>query len=668
MNYRNWPIAKQIGTLAFVLTILVFGILSSISYLTASSTLKEKAITAMEQQIHGVDDLLALQYESLLSLARRNADVFRAMYPGQFHKPENKTVRVLGIDTPALMHEKEQLNSSRSKVDRYANLTGGNATVFVRDGDDFLRIATSLKKADGSRALGTYLGTKHPGYQKLIQGQVYEGYAKLFGRDYMTVYRPVKDAQGSVIGILYIGFDISDSLVQLQQSVKQLRLEESGNYLLLRRADKVVVAHPSLAQGQTVTEAELDGLPLDELMNSEGVKGYHNSKGVEMIAYSATIPGWNWELIGQVKAAELNEESQTLLLINALVAVIGILVITALLSIVLVRTVKPLQTLQRHMENLGKGDFSNDLPKLDSRSENEVVRISNSVTEMTQGLKQLIQALQGSVQTLEYQAEQAQEVARLNGDEAQALMAQTDQIATAIEEMSTSIRDVANHAGESANQSQQVDEASRAGHQQLTQVVQGLETLSRQLSESHTAVEGVAKESEAINTITEVINGIAEQTNLLALNAAIEAARAGEQGRGFAVVADEVRTLASRTQASISEIGQTITSLQAKVKDTATRMDQSHQLGNRSAEQGEEANNQLTAIAQRIADLAVSVSSIASATEQQSAVADEVTRNLHQITDLAREGDIRATETVNSARELTELAAALKKQISIFRV
>lgn len=199
-------------------------------------------------------------------------------------------------------------------------------------------------------------------------------------------------------------------------------------------------------------------------------------------------------------------------------------------------------------------------------------------------------------------------------------------------------------------------------------MVQGLETLSRQLSESHTAVEGVAKESEAINTITEVINGIAEQTNLLALNAAIEAARAGEQGRGFAVVADEVRTLASRTQASISEIGQTITSLQAKVKDTATRMDQSHQLGNRSAEQGEEANNQLTAIAQRIADLAVSVSSIASATEQQSAVADEVTRNLHQITDLAREGDIRATETVNSARELTELAAALKKQISIFRV
>lgn len=104
-----------------------------------------------------------------------------------------------------------------------------------------------------------------------------------------------------MIGILYIGFDISDSLVQLQQSVKQLRLEESGNYLLLRRADKVVVAHPSLAQGQTVTEAELDGLPLDELMNSEGVKGYHNSKGVEMIATALPFPAGTGSLLVRSK-------------------------------------------------------------------------------------------------------------------------------------------------------------------------------------------------------------------------------------------------------------------------------------------------------------------------------------------------------------------------------
>jgi len=104
----------------------------------------------------------------------------------------------------------------------------------VRDGDDFMRVSTSLKKADGSRALGTFLGKTHPGYQALISGQEYEGYAKLFGKDYMTVYRPVKDVQGQVIGILYIGFDITSSLKQLQDAVNRLTLEESGRFLLVR--------------------------------------------------------------------------------------------------------------------------------------------------------------------------------------------------------------------------------------------------------------------------------------------------------------------------------------------------------------------------------------------------------------------------------------------------
>ncbi|EDQ00736.1 methyl-accepting chemotaxis protein [Shewanella benthica KT99] len=147
------------------------------------------------------------------------------MYPGQFSKPD-KTVKIFGKATPALKHEREQLNATKSKVDRYSNLTGGNATIFVRDGDDFMRISTSLKMADGKRALGTYLGKDHPGYQALLKGENYEGYANLFGNDYMTVYRPFTDVQGRVIGILYIGFDITDSLTQLRQTIMQLKIED----------------------------------------------------------------------------------------------------------------------------------------------------------------------------------------------------------------------------------------------------------------------------------------------------------------------------------------------------------------------------------------------------------------------------------------------------------
>lgn len=666
MNYKHWPIAKQIGALAFFLTLIIFSILSTLSYKAASNVLEDKGISAMKAEINALSSMLELQYDSLLQLARRNADVFKEMYPGQFSKP-NKTINVIGVSTPALLHEQEQINTSKSKVDRFANLTGGNATIFVRDGDDFVRIATSLKKADGSRALGTYLGKSHPGYQPLISGKDYEGYAKLFGKDYMTVYRPVKDTQGQVIGILYIGFEISAVLQQLQQAVNSLVLEETGHFILMHKVDNLLVAHPQFAAGERVTDAMLDGLSLSKAVQDNTDWRYTNSKNETMFAHSQTVNGWNWGLIGQVKVSELNEESMYLLKINAIVAMTGIALITALLSMVLIRTLKPLHVLQQHMETLGHGDFSRQLTASEPQSQNEVDKITSSVSIMSAELRQLIIALQTSVTSLEQQAIQAQNVAQQNGEEAQALMLQTDQIATAIEEMSTSIRDVANHAQAGADQSQQVDVAAKAGQNQQVQVVQDLLKLSQQLNSSHQSVEKVSQESEAISKVTEVINSIAEQTNLLALNAAIEAARAGDQGRGFAVVADEVRILAQRTQSSILEIGQTIGKLQTQVKNTMEQMSQSRQLGITSAAQGEATGEQLKEITQRIGELAISSCNIASATEQQSSVAQEITHNLHQISELASEGELRASQTVHSANELSSLAATLKRQISQFK-
>lgn len=666
MNYKNWPIAQQIGVLAFILTLAVFSILGSISYITAANVLEEKAMSAMKAQMQSTADLIELQYNSLLSLARRNADVLRAMYPGQFYKPD-KSVKVLGKATPALVHEKEQINASKSKVDRYSNLTGGTATVFVRDGDDFTRISTSLKKADGKRALGTNLGKSHPGYNALINGREYEGYAKLFGKDYMTVYRPIIGPQGDVIGILYIGFDISQSLSELKRSMNQLTLEESGYFTLVRNSDNSIIAQPHQDSGTELTPAILDGLTLDQVKQHQGSWEYQNNSGEAMYAYSLNIPGWQWSLLGQAKIRELNEESLKLLSINAIVALAGVLLITMMLSIVLLKTLKPLRALQHQLTRLGEGDLSQQFTPVSDSSNNEVDKITIGAHQMATSLRNLINALQISVNTLETQAQSAQEIARLNGEEAQSLMAQTDQIATAIEEMSTSVRDVANHASEGATKSQQVDSASRDGHQQLEMVVKGLGTLSEQLSASHLSVENVSKQSEAISQVTEVINSIAEQTNLLALNAAIEAARAGEQGRGFAVVADEVRTLAQRTQTSISEISQTISQLQSQIKITAEQMGQSHQLGTVSANQGQEAAGQLNRITISIGELAVSSSSIASATEQQSAVAEEITRNLHQITELAREGEQRAGDTVDAAQGLSDLAQEIKQKISVFK-
>lgn len=666
MNYKNWPIAKQIGALAFLLSLCIFSIVGVSSYMVATAIFTDKSESAIESETHQIVNLLELQYDSLLSIASKNADVFKTMYPGDFEL-SNEKVTVVNQQVPVLLHNNQTVNNDMAVVDQYAAITRGNATVFVRDGDDFFRIATSLTKADGQRAVGTYLGKKHPGYQTLMAGDTYQGYAQLFGNEYMTVYKPIMNNANKVIGILYIGFNINDSMNSLRQTVEALVMEETGHVAILNNANNTVIVAKNADANAELSSNVLEGLTLEQVQKHSPLY-YTNASGKAIFSYSEPINGWNWTILARVNADELDDESIQLMTVNAITSIIGVVMITTLLSWVLVKTLTPLKRLSKTVDRFGNGNLSEQLSSTDKNSNNEVDQITASVSAMADELRKLIFALQSSIVQLESHAAKSQTEAQTNGQEAHEMMAQTAQIATAIEQMSCSIKDVANNANEGAERTEQVDKDAQSGRSQLNQVIEDLMLLSEQLNSSHQAVEKVNLASNEISKVTEVINAIAEQTNLLALNAAIEAARAGEQGRGFAVVADEVRTLAQRTQKSIVEISNTIEQLQTQVGTATRQMQQSQQLGIKSADEGKQTGEQLNLITASIGDLTRSSSNIAEATEQQSTVANEITQNLHLISQLAKDAEARTEGTIYSADELIQLAEKIKQQISFFKV
>ena len=245
---------------------------------------------------------------------------------------------------------------------------------------------------------------------------------------------------------------------------------------------------------------------------------------------------------------------------------------------------------------------------------------------------------------------------------------ETDMVASAMNEMSATVLEVARHANETASASSGADEESRVGVTLATEALDGIEVLIQDIEKAAQVIKQVETDSVSIGMVLSVINGIAEQTNLLALNAAIEAARAGEQGRGFAVVADEVRTLASRTQKSTEEIQRTIEQLQNGVRNAVQAMEGAQARAHSGSDCVAKTAQSLTVIAGEVNTINGMNTQIATAAEEQSAVAEEINRNITTISTIADTTLADASQTSQISEELVQLAAELNRLVSQFRL
>ena len=340
------------------------------------------------------------------------------------------------------------------------------------------------------------------------------------------------------------------------------------------------------------------------------------------------------------------------------------LIATLLLAWALTRSITtPINQALNVARRIASGDLTG---KIASDGKDEAAQLLDALADMQGNLRSTIHGIGESARQL---ASAAEEMSSVMEQSTRSLQQQNDQIemaATAVTQMSTAVDEVAANAVSSAEASQASNEDSKHGHVQVSETITSIQGLVSEVISASEQAQGLADQAQDISKVLEVIRGIAGQTNLLALNAAIEAARAGEAGRGFAVVADEVRSLAQRTQNSTEEIELMITNIQQGTGTTVSALQSSAEHANQTLRRANSAGNALEKITASISQINERNLVIASAAEQQALVAREVDHNLVNIRDLSTQTAAGATQTSAASHELSRLAVDLNGLVTRF--
>ena len=350
-----------------------------------------------------------------------------------------------------------------------------------------------------------------------------------------------------------------------------------------------------------------------------------------------------------------------LMLATALALFCGIVAALAITRQIVI----PLGQTLKVAERIAAGDLTHDLV---SQRQDELGQLQRAMQSMTMGLRDLIGGISDGVTQIASAAEQLSAVTEQTSAGVNNQKVETDQVATAMNEMAATVQEVARNAEEASEAAVAADQQAREGDRVVGEAIAQIERLAGEVGNSTEAMGHLKRESDKIGSVLDVIKSVAQQTNLLALNAAIEAARAGEAGRGFAVVADEVRSLAQRTQKSTEEIEELIVGLQSGTQQVATIMDSSRSLSDSSVELTRRAGNALENITRTVSAIQAMNQQIATAAEQQSAVAEEINRSVLNVRDVSEQTAAASEETAASSTELARLGSHLQALVGRFRV
>ena len=583
-------------------------------------------------------------------------------------------------ENPVLKLNGVALNGNTSYVDTFSQSSNGNvATIFARKADDFVRISTSVKKEDGSRATGTLLGKQHPPYASLLEGKPFIGKATLFGRHYMTKYSPIKDAKGEVIGLHFVGMDIMNALEFMKQTIKSVKLGSSGySYVLDAKPGPtagLLLIHPT-QEGKNVGDAtDSDGRAFvkEIIEKRNGIMRYPwlNKEAGEtrprdkIVAYN-DYKDWNWIIVSGSYADEifsLAEHARNIMMgATFLLTIVLLGVLTFYLNRIVIA---PLDKLVASSRKIADGDLT---VSIGSTRQDEVGKVMNAMHQMAGKLSTVIGGVRQAADKISLASQNlsttADEISIATDRQAQSTAAS----ASALEEVTVSINEVSTLAKDTEESSKRTSSLTQQSVQSIHNAVTEMESMAAAVQSSSTQVSNLMTRTQEVGGIANVIRDIADQTNLLALNAAIEAARAGEMGRGFAVVADEVRKLAERTAKATHEITAEIKQIQDETRVTVEDMRAVGPKVQRGLDRVTEVSGMLESITHEAAESRRRAVEVADATREQAVAANDIAQSVEQVAQMTEETNATIHSNADNALQLQHMAAQLREQVAYFKV